>query len=537
MALPAKYPLIRYLKVESAYISQIQKVLEQAAKEAEAAILKVGTSGNPLTRAQLRAQQAAIKAHMRQTFDGPIKDIIAAGQKAAAADAVKVIGEYEKQFLAALGNPSYMDDIIAGEARRASAGVNKLMARYTSSYKPLSERVYKAGTIANGAIDQAVNVALVRGLSAKDFAKSIYGLISPTTPGGPSYAAMRTARTEINNANHAASQQRYKDSGLVEAVDWHLSTSHPEGDECDSFAANSPYEIDEVPEKPHPQCLCFTTPSMPDKKEFLDKLLRGDYGDEAWEMGAKTSEGALDELTGPRAPKVNFDAFASQDYDKRTKAARAAYEDVDFNGHQLKVTNVIRKGGLDSTVEMEIYKGDDYVGAVTRTFTRKSGGSYGVSHDLMNLQERARGQGFSSAFSKYSEDMYKLSGVKEIKVHAALQDGGYAWARAGYQWDPAEYAGGTKKPVFVTSPMNTILRMEARENDFNAVGPENVKILEGWLKRFESDDISKWPTPQEIANGGAELVRGKTDSLATGKTTTLGKRVMTGSNWFGVKSL
>jgi hypothetical protein len=286
---PPKYPLIRYLRVESAYINQIKRVLEEAARQIELKILMLGPASEPLTRMQLRASQAAIKAQLAQVFKGDIRTIIANGQRAAASDAVKVIGEYEKDLLSALGNAKYYDDIVSAEAQRAANTINKLMARYTKSYKPLSARVYRAGVIANGTIDQAVNVALVRGLSAKDFARSIRGVISPSTPGGVSYAAMRTARTEINNANHAATQQRYKDSKLIESVDWRLSTSHPEGDECDGLASDSPYDTENVPEKPHPQCLCFTTPRTLGRKEFLERLLRGDYGDEAWESGALAS--------------------------------------------------------------------------------------------------------------------------------------------------------------------------------------------------------------------------------------------------------
>jgi hypothetical protein len=288
---PSRYPLIRYLRVESAYVNQLKDVLEEAAKQIEVAILLLGPKSEPLTRAQLRAQRAAIKAQLRELFKGAIKDIIAAGQKAAAADAVKVLAEYEKELLEKLGSASYYDDIVRAEAQRAASGVNSLMARWTSSYRPLSSRVYRAGVIGNGAIDRAINVALVRNLSAAEFAASIRALISPKVPGGVSYAALRTARTEINNAAHAATQQRYKDSKIVDAVDWHLSTSHPEGDECDGLAADGPYDIDNVPSKPHPQCLCYTTPSLPSRKEFLERLLRGDYGDEPWVSGARASAG------------------------------------------------------------------------------------------------------------------------------------------------------------------------------------------------------------------------------------------------------
>ena len=534
---PTRYPLVRYLRVENAYTNQLKAVLEQSAKNIERQILSLGTGGNPLTRLQLEAQRAAIKAQLRQTFSGDIRSIIEAGQKAAAADAVKVIGEYEKDLLAALGNADYYDDIVRAEAARASAGINRLMARYSSSYKPLSERVYRAGTIANGAIDKAINVALVSGVSARDFAKSIRSLIDPSVPGGVSYAAMRTARTEINNANHAASQERYAQSGIVEAVEWRLSTSHPEGDECDTLVADSPYKINEVPEKLHPQCLCFTTPALPDRKEFLERLLRGDYGDEPWEMDAKTSDGALESLTGRKptgAPKLFENGeILRADQEQILARLKQTYEGRKFGEFTLRMDLAgLREASRKVDIEMTILdKLGNEVGQVQRTFSKTYVSSIGddifeVSHELMKLDRSARGQGFSTAFSEFSEAWYKENGFTQIKVHAALENGGYTWARAGYTWDEAI-------PTTADRVKDRINRLR-----FSAdTEPGNKAILDDFINRFESPNMSDWPSPAEIANSGAEKVRGFTDTAATGNTGTLGKQVLDGTDWFGVKKL
>lgn len=277
-----RYPLINYLRVENAYTSQVREILEDASAATEAAILKaLGRGATPLTRAQLQAQRAAIKGYLKQPWLD-IRAEIDAGQRVAASEAVKVMGRYEAELLSSVLTKDQVEAYIAGEAQRAASGVRTLMDRIESSYKPLSQTVYRAQVIGNGYIDHEINVAIVRGLSARDFAKSISGLINPLTPGGVSYAAMRTARTELNNAFHASSIDRMNASGVVEGVNWNLSSSHPEGDVCDSLASESPYDPKNVPEKPHPQCLCFLTPKLPDRETFLANLLGGKYGEEPW---------------------------------------------------------------------------------------------------------------------------------------------------------------------------------------------------------------------------------------------------------------
>jgi hypothetical protein len=98
-----------------------------------------------------------------------------------------------------------------------------------------------------------------------------------------SYAANRLARTEINNAYHAASWDRYNKSVIVDEVEWLLSSSHPEDDICNDYATQSPFKKNAVPAKPHPNCYCYIVPSLPTEEQFLERLFAGEYGDEPWE--------------------------------------------------------------------------------------------------------------------------------------------------------------------------------------------------------------------------------------------------------------
>lgn len=281
MAPEPRYPLVAYLKLEKAYVDQLNRLLQKAAIELSREIAALKTGRNPLTRAQLEAQRAAIIAHLNRDF-GSIDAIIRNGQKAAAEGASRVLSRYENLLLDQVMTRSDMDLIAAAEANRAASSIQTTIARFSSSNRNLSSKVYSTKSLTNGWVDELINLSLLKGQSAAQLAAAVKQFISPNTPGGASYAAKRLARTEINNAFHAASVDRYQRSGLVEEVDWHLSSSHPEGDICDSYAADGPYPVNAVPEKPHPLCFCFTTASLPSRSQFIDNLFAGKYGDEPW---------------------------------------------------------------------------------------------------------------------------------------------------------------------------------------------------------------------------------------------------------------
>lgn len=152
-----------------------------------------------------------------------------------------------------------------------------MLRRYTHETIPLSEKVYRTKQLADGWVDKKVNSAIGRGLSARDFAKEVRNLIRPDVRGGVSYAAMRLARTEINNANHYAAMNDADGKPFVTGMGWRLSRSHEEIDECDKLAANSPYRLGHVPNKPHPNCFCYIFPETVDDDTFVEQFHSGAY--------------------------------------------------------------------------------------------------------------------------------------------------------------------------------------------------------------------------------------------------------------------
>jgi len=75
----------------------------------------------------------------------------------------------------------------------------------------------------------------------------------------------------------------------------------------------------------------------------------------------------------------------------------------------------------------------DYGLLFARTFTNDPAGNLMVNHDYFRLPVSARGQNTGKKVLGVCFDQYQQIGISKIMVHAALQDGGYVWARAGFK--------------------------------------------------------------------------------------------------------
>lgn len=280
MAVPHRTSVLTLMRVEQKHANDIERILQRSADDLSREIL--ASPEGSLTRMQLEAQKASINAHLSQDFSN-IGKVVQQGQIDAARASSRVISMYENELLSTVMSQDAMNSLAASEANRAVGGVEAALRRMEgSSHVPLSRQVYRTRQLASGWVDDIINQGLASGWDARRLAREIRSSISPRVRGGVSYAANRLARTEINNAFHASAIKRYEESGIVDSVDWNLSSSHPEGDICDDLKHNSPYKIKSVPRKPHPNCYCFITPHLPTEEEFLENLLAGKYGDTPW---------------------------------------------------------------------------------------------------------------------------------------------------------------------------------------------------------------------------------------------------------------
>lgn len=280
----APEPLRGYITGQQKADAKVRSVLSGAAQTANTRIAALGNG--QLRPAQFDAARTTSESVVKTAMDR-VGAVIGSSVKD-----FEVIGadadykEIRRQLKDAGISAARADRAIAAmRSSRVVSGTRTAAVRVAFSQIPLAQSVYKTTALTNGLVAKQINIALSRGESAAQLAKRVRGLIDPNTPGGVSYAAMRLARTELNNAFHAGQILAVQDEESVVGMKWNLSGSHPKADACDQYATGNHADLGagvfgkrDVPRKPHPQCLCYLTPVMEDEDSFLDRLLSGAFG-------------------------------------------------------------------------------------------------------------------------------------------------------------------------------------------------------------------------------------------------------------------
>lgn len=259
---------------------QLSTLLKEAAAEAELLIeqnvSKLGTVSGQVRNAQLEAAIAGIGPVSTELWNGTGKVTRAGMYEAGVAAADQSIDLDMIMGMPGNGIIQYAHAI----HYEATQAVEDVISRRTEGFA-LSERIYMHGKLTTKQVGRIVEKGLVLQKSAKEIAKDVRGHYRPDVPGGTSYAAMRLARTEINNAHHSTTRRLGADKPWVKAMKWNLSKSHPKPDPCDEYAAHDEGMGQGVwvdpPDKPHPQCLCWLTHVHIESEEFVNNLVKGDY--------------------------------------------------------------------------------------------------------------------------------------------------------------------------------------------------------------------------------------------------------------------
>lgn len=280
--------LLSYIRVQENFDRQVYALLRRAASDVHTDIIAlVGREniGAVIRQEQLLAVKQTIHNRLAQILERE-GFLIAAAQDKAAAAAVSTFAAYERVLFQTLANKQLVSALLESAGLTSAAGIQAAMQRLQgASYIPLSSRVYKTQAWTTGLVDRTVESAIARGMNAREIANLVRGMIRPDVPGGVSYAALRLGRTELNNAFHAVQAEKARTSPWVTGVIWCLSGSHGNDDECDEYAGNPHYpnsdagfyKPEDVPMKPHPNCLCYTIPVTPSEDEFLDSFFAGKY--------------------------------------------------------------------------------------------------------------------------------------------------------------------------------------------------------------------------------------------------------------------
>jgi len=273
-------PIQAYARVSHTTDQAILQLLAEAARDArkEAKILMASEKFGKMSKAsQQRLVERSLHLQMKSLMEN-VGHMTIFGEKESARTAVTSMAFLQDRVYGKSG-----DDIRRMLRRQAESGLDSYVSR-SSSRQRLSYSVYRNWALASGRVSNEINKGLLRGLNATDLANNVAKLIDPNVPGGVSYAAMRLSRTEINNAFHETSIRTTIDDPWVNGYKWNLSGSHPHLDVCNTMAdqnhdslGRGVYKKGNVPNKPHPHCLCYITTVVNSKGTFEAQLKRGSY--------------------------------------------------------------------------------------------------------------------------------------------------------------------------------------------------------------------------------------------------------------------
>lgn len=267
--------------------SALRRALLDAARDAEKLIEgQARNFSEEVSQAQLLRIMQELRELAHELWGNTIPDEIA--RVIAMAEQRSQLGSdaLDQAMLSGVRDVGRIRDLQASMRQRARRVVQVFVTRQRMARIELSPRVYKWEAWHNGKMEAILSTQFARGASARDIAKTVRGFIDPATPGGASYAAMRLGRTEIANAFHEQTRRDYANNPFVSGLKWNLSRSHPRKDQCDVLAKGHSrgkpagvYDTSNVPDKPHPQCLCNLTPETVTEAEFQDEFFDGDYNE------------------------------------------------------------------------------------------------------------------------------------------------------------------------------------------------------------------------------------------------------------------
>jgi hypothetical protein len=242
--------------------------------------------------------------------------------------------------------------------------------------------------------------------------------------------------------------------------------------------------------------------------------------------------------------------------------------DGTYAGLRAKVTKAtVGHDGVRITGSIYAPEASRAIGTFSRLVARDEAGDLFVVHELLKIGRTHQGSGFQAAFNGNLLDWYRRSGVKYVKVGANIDVGGYAWARAGYDFADDFSAVGlfgqlnnklreirgetlraldwlddahdvpaytwTGRVIFEAKPQWTKEKLRAA---FKGASDDEIerqlRLTEDFLqslagKKFGADDF---PSAYQLSQLGRWEGASKDDVW-------IGKMVMLGSSWLGVLRL
>lgn len=353
----AHNPLSAYTSLQVQKDRDLARILEIVARDIRKRVASLPSkTGGQVRKAQLNAVLGQILKIEDELWNNDISEHIRQGREEAAFAADKSARLLQTYMSSKLPDRE-REELLSGIEATARAGIE---ADYHRLPRALSARIYDNYQDQMGNIEDTIRSGIIQGLSAKELSKTVYKYVSPTAPGGQSYAANRLARTEINNAFHNQ-QIAAADRPGVKGGKWNLSGSHPRPDDCNKFADTDQFNLgagvfpsDKVPGKPHPNCLCYLTYITMTPDQFLNAWDKGEFDDEL-DKRTKANLERIREQESPSEPKSKPSRPQSQPKTKTPSKARVSTaEDRAFDDRVAKGTKSSKKLAKGATAEVDL---------------------------------------------------------------------------------------------------------------------------------------------------------------------------------------
>lgn len=241
-----------------------------------------------------------------------------------------------------------------------------------------------------------------------------------------------------------------------------------------------------------------------------------------------------------RFPILASDMYASG---VRLPAVRAAVADVfeaDWDGFDIEIAS-INQAGNTWTIRGDFIVDGAGAGPFTRTIVRSDDG-LDVNHTYLHLRPEFQGRGIAKQFNERLFDWYRASGVRRVEVYAALDVGGYAWARAGFRWLHEDDANTMWRQLTAAARRYTKLAADKREQAARYPGNAATLLAEAASLEtqaqaafafLETVDAAAWgspayPSPKDLSTVGMPAERSR-------ETPWIGKEVLLSAPWYGVQ--
>jgi SPP1 gp7 family putative phage head morphogenesis protein len=438
----------------------------------------------------------------------------------------------------------------------------------------LERLLYQSNTVIKGIaasrLDELGRV-LGRGLANGDAPDKIARDIRRDVLNNPAWAK-RVAITETNRAMSWAAVIGYRNAGLkykgwITAYDQRVCMiCH--NNEWEAPGVPRIVPIDELfpsgdPWPPaHPHCRCAPIPVFDPfgERDVTKSVMSWLEWNAKHPKHPRISSGRFGD--GPSVPGMDRHQVAPAMREGLARVGRGGPLSPDvreqissaFTGRfgNMATKDVSVKVNEDSDIEIKglIYAhGGQEVGQFMRTIRIWTDQPPEAHHDWLSLEADIQGQGFAQEFNAHLYEHYRQWGIEEVHLAANIDVGGYAWARAGFDWAHRNAHRGPRHSLLNISPFARlrdfvhpplpVQRADDEPESWDAADvipadrlEEQRAVARQMYERFTSTHYGAedWPTPYELSVLGRWPGAGKDDWW-------IGKAILMGSSWAGVRKL